>query len=68
MFLNDDELVKLTGRKMKARQIEALRSMGLPFFINAIGQPVVARSVIEGGKKTEEPKPRWTPNVLKMAR
>lgn len=65
-FLNDDEIVKLTGRKMKARQIEALRHMGLPFFVNAIGRAVVARSAIDGGKDTGEPKKKWVPNVLRM--
>jgi hypothetical protein len=48
MFLSTEELVQLTGRKIKAKQILALRSMGVPFFVNALGQPVVARVAIEG--------------------
>jgi hypothetical protein len=48
-------------------QIEALRRMGLPFFINDIGRPVVARSVIEGRAKsaTVPKKKEWVPDVLK---
>jgi hypothetical protein len=41
MFLNQEELATLTGRKMKSKQIEALRRMGLLFHVNAVGKPVV---------------------------
>lgn len=47
-FLDADELIELTGRKMKSKQIEALRKCGLAFIVNAVGRPVVARSAIEG--------------------
>lgn len=49
-FLNSEELFALTGRKLRSYQIEALRRMGIPFFVNAIGRPVVARSAVEGSK------------------
>ena len=40
--------------------------MGIPFWINAINKPIVARAIIEGRKQTvEPPKPKWVPNVLK---
>ncbi len=65
-FLNAKELIDLTGRRIKSKQIEALRAMGLPFFINAIGKPVVSRSVIEGGKPVE-PKKAWSPRALRTA-
>lgn len=66
MFLTKEELVTLTGRTFKRLQIQQLRKMGLPFFVNAIGHPIVARSAIEG-KPTppEQPKSTWVPNVLK---
>lgn len=66
MFLNDDDIAVLTGRKVKAKQIEALRLMGVAFFVNAIGKPIVARSTIEGrpGSAATQPKPAWCPNVL----
>jgi hypothetical protein len=64
MFLTDAELVTLTGRKIKSLQIEALRKMGLTFWVNAAGRPVVARATIEG-KKVENPaNEEWTPAVL----
>lgn len=66
LFLNQEELNVLTGRKHKSRQIELLRSMGVPFRINATGHPVVTRGVVEG-RKEEAPKaaePRWKPRVV----
>ena len=62
MFLNQEELATLTGRKMKSKQIEALRRMGLPFHVNAVGKPVVARVAIEGRREAAETsKPNWKP-------
>lgn len=65
-FLTSEEVAVLSGRKSKSRQIEALRAMCVPFLINDVGHPVVARSFIEG-KKTPTPaeKPKWVPAVLK---
>jgi hypothetical protein len=67
MFLEDDEIAKLTGRKMKGHQVLALRQMGIPFFVNATGHPVVTRIAVEGGKKDADPQPkkRWVANVLR---
>jgi hypothetical protein len=48
MFLNQEDLATLTGRKIKSKQIEALRGMGLPFHVNAVSKPVVARVAVEG--------------------
>ncbi|MET3132900.1 hypothetical protein AAKU55_003181 [Oxalobacteraceae bacterium GrIS 1.11] len=56
MFLTKEELATLTGRKTKSKQIEQLRKMLLPFWVNAIGAPVVPRSAIEGRKVQGEPK------------
>jgi hypothetical protein len=64
-FLTSDEVATLTGRKTKSRQIEALRRMGVAFFINDIGHPVIARSVIEGKKAVAPEKPKWVPKVLR---
>lgn len=47
-FLTADDLATLTGRKIKSLQVQALRKMGVPFFINAVGRPVVTRTAIEG--------------------
>jgi hypothetical protein len=65
MFLEPVEISTLTGRKLKRLQIEALRKMGIPFFINAIGHPVVARAAVDGTRgPAPEPRKAWSPKVL----
>ena len=66
LFLEDAELVTLTGRKFKSRQIEWLRQNGVPFRVNATGHPVVTRAVIEGRQQQAEAAPTrgWTPKVI----
>lgn len=64
-FLTADELVALTGRKRKGHQIEALRQQGIPFYVSAIGRPVVVRSVLTGGTPTAQAdRDEWRPRVL----
>jgi len=46
LFLSDTDLEKLTGRKQKSRQVAELRRLGVPFYVNASGHPVVARAVL----------------------
>jgi hypothetical protein len=55
-FLTADAVVRLTGRRRKSKQIEALRTMGLPFWVNAIGEPVIALAAVEGRKVAPEEK------------
>lgn len=66
MFLSTGELVELTGRKVKSKQIDVLRRMGVPFFVNALGRPVVARSSVEGGARAvaRSADASWQPRVL----
>ncbi|MBR7973937.1 DUF4224 domain-containing protein [Burkholderia vietnamiensis] len=69
MFLSSVELALLTGRKIKSKQVEALRRMGVPFFVNACGRAVVARSAIEGrtsvsGRSDSGAPSGWSPAVL----
>ncbi|MGK5031508.1 DUF4224 domain-containing protein [Janthinobacterium sp. DSP2-3-3] len=65
-FLGADDVVTLTGRKIKRLQVEALRNMGIPFFVNAIGRPVVARTVVEGkAAAAPQEKPAWQPPGLR---
>lgn len=69
MFLTDAQMTTLTGRKTKKARIKALRTMFIPFYVNAIGEPVVARSTIEGrpGSAAEQkPVKAWRPNVLNL--
>lgn len=66
LFLNEDQLRELTGRKMRRLQIETLRVMGIPFRVNAAGRPVVCRSAVEGTGPSYNPEPKseWQPAVL----
>lgn len=57
-FLSSADISDLTGRKIKSKQIEALRKMGLPFFVNAVGKPVVSIAAVEG-RKPPTPKKQW---------
>lgn len=65
LFLDDTELIKLTARKFKSKQIEWLRAEGIPFRVNATGHPVVTRAVVEG-RETHMPPQKlgWTPRVI----
>lgn len=66
MFLTPEEVAILTARKKRNLQIEQLRKMGIPFWVNAVNAPIVARATIEGRKeKVDPPEPRWVPDVLK---
>jgi hypothetical protein len=69
MFLSPAELAVLTGRKVKSKQVDALRKMGVPFFVNACGRAVVARAAIEGcasvvGRTENRSRAAWNPRVL----
>lgn len=65
-FLAAADLAALTGYKTKARQIDALRQMGIAFWVNPAGRAVVARSVIDGrGTLPVIPKPAWVPPGLR---
>lgn len=66
-FLRPDEIRALTGRAHIDLQIKALAQMGVPYFINGVGRPVVTRSAIEGRNSGAAPKQKktWVPNVLK---
>ena len=66
MFLSADELVFLTGRHLKTKQIQQLRAMGIPFYVNASGHPIVTRAVLAGGRP-ESCQPRWVPALAKSA-
>jgi hypothetical protein len=64
-FLNEEELAALTGCKWKRKQIEQLRRMKVPFFVNASGRAVVVRTAIEGGKiDLPQEKRGWMPRVV----
>jgi len=61
-FLSCEDVETLTGRKAKSKQIDALRKMGVAFWVNAIGKPIVSQAAIEGRKEKAAPKQNiWTP-------
>lgn len=60
-FLDDAALVRFTGRRQKSKQIEQLRKMGVKFFVNAAGHPMVTDEAINGRKPTKAQKPAWSP-------
>lgn len=73
-FLAPEEVAELTGirtgRRGKTReqlQVDWLRTSGIPFWTNARGRPIIARSTIEGrGSDEETTKKRWQPKVLAL--
>lgn len=66
-FLERDEIRELTGRAYVRMQIAALARMGIPFFVNDIGRPVVARSAVEGRvpAKAQPERKKWEPQGFK---
>ena len=60
-FLDDDALVAFTGKRQKSKQIEQLRRMGVRFFVNAAGHPVVTDAAVNGKQPAKQGKPAWSP-------
>jgi hypothetical protein len=63
-FLNEDQMVKLTGRRRKSRQIEWLKAEGIPFRVSATGHPSVTWSAANGQQRKAEPAKGWQPRVV----
>jgi hypothetical protein len=47
MFLNDEDLLQLTGKQRSRAQQTALNQMGIPFKVRADGRTLVLISVVE---------------------
>lgn len=67
LFITIAEMRELTGFALKSKQIEQLRRMGIAFFVNGCGRPVVTVTAIEGTKKPEVRRDVWQPAVLMKA-
>ena len=67
IFLSHEDLRELTGYTVRAKQIEQLRRMGIAFFVNGCGRPVVTFSAIEGRKQPEQTA-TWKPAILTAGR
>lgn len=70
MFLTAEEIADLTGiRKgrqgMTRGQLQAahLRAIGVPFWLNAAGEPKVARSFFDGSTARAPEPERWHPRA-----
>lgn len=64
LFLTNEEISTLTGRKVRKLQIEALRKMMIPFHVNAIGRPVVTRDAITGANHHQAQSSTWKPRAV----
>lgn len=62
-FLTIDEVATLTGRRIKSKQVEQLRVMGIAFWVNAIGRPVVTVAAVEGRREAPPTKIWVQPRV-----
>lgn len=52
LFLTDNEIKRLTGIKRGYdKQCAQLAKMHIPYRVNALGQPLVTKSFIEGSKE-----------------
>ena len=67
-FLTPEEVKELTGiargKSGKTREIlqaTALRAMKIPFYLNAVGRPIVTRHSIEAKAIPEDSAATWEP-------
>ncbi|MCL2076302.1 MAG: DUF4224 domain-containing protein [Betaproteobacteria bacterium] len=63
-FMTRENIAALTGRRSRARQIIALRNMGIQFYINDRGYPVVPETAITGAKPAAPEPQKWQPAVV----
>jgi len=61
-WLNDDELIDLTGYSWRSKQQLALAQMRIPFRVNPRGRVLVNRDVITGesAKQKKKVQPDWS--------
>jgi hypothetical protein len=70
-FLTVEEIAELTGcrggvrgKTREQRQVDTLRKMKIPHYVNIVGRPIVARAVIEGaGGQMPPPPMAWEPRL-----
>ncbi len=72
-FLDESDIARLTGIKRgsagetkNALRVQQLRQMGVPFRINARGEPVVTWEAINGSSLSPV-KTSWMPGLFKKA-
>lgn len=69
-FLSEEDVAILTGIGKGAmgltkhhRQAAQLRKMGVPFWLNAKGRPIVTHAGVNGSRKESRPL-TWEPPIL----
>lgn len=69
-FLTAEDMAELTGirqgksgKTREQRQVDTLRKMKIPHYVNAVGRPIVARAVIEGIGPVPAPAMVWEPRL-----
>lgn len=62
MFLTKEEVVRLTGCKLKAAQCAHLKAQHIPFRLNARHEPIVTVAYINGVKEVISIQ-NWQPNL-----
>ncbi len=66
IFLEQSDVAILTGKKLKSQQIDVLRKMGIAFYVNASGRPVVPISAVSRENKSIEQQDKpWVPSVIR---
>ena len=70
-FLSPREIAELTGvtrgkgtANREQRQVQALKAMKVPHYVNPAGYPKVVRVVIEGGRAAAPPVATWEPRLV----
>lgn len=65
-ILTEQEVVNLTGLKVRSRQIKWLQDRGWKYELSAGGRPIVGREYLRyklgGVKPKADPTPRWMPD------
>ncbi|MXS85323.1 DUF4224 domain-containing protein [Nitrosomonas sp. HPC101] len=64
IFLEPADVAELTGRRLKSAQVKQLRTMGILFYLNASGRPIVPKSAVEGRKEDAFVRQKWQPNGI----
>lgn len=63
MFLTEEEIQRLTGKKRPSAQITWLKTKGYRFSVNGLNQPVVAvaeaNRKLVGGTAARQQEPNW---------
>jgi len=63
-FLTREEIIDLTGYKVRPKQIEWLLRNGVRHWVAATGRPVVPRSAIDGTPQSDQESKPFEPRYV----